>query len=311
MSWRGSDSPEEMPLSVTAGAPAGAIYDRGYRHYQGAREGRSRLIKALMLAGVRRVLGLRRSWKAKVAPWGLLLIAFAPVVAFVGIRVIAGEAVDELIGYAQYLRVVSLVLLLFAASAGPELLCPDRQSNVLALYFTRPLGRSDYLLAKAAALLLVMGLIAVVPMAVLLAGNVLTADGAMTYLGDHLGDVPRILLAGGVLTVFYSVISLAIASLTERRSIAVAVQLGVFLASGIVAGTVFFTARFAGRRWVSLLALQQLPDRFVDWVFGEPFQQGSMAAEAGFTGPAYLVAMGVVCTLAFGLLAWRISRLRA
>ena len=293
------------------GAPAGAIYDRGYRHYQGVREGRSRMIRALVLAGVRRTLGLRRSWKAKVAPWALLVIALAPVVAFVGIRVIAGDAVDELIGYAQYLRVVSLVLLLFAATAGPELLCPDRQSNVLALYFTRPLSRADYLLAKAAALLLVMGLIAVVPQLVLLAGNVLTADSAMTYLGDHLGDLPRILLAGGVLTGYYAVISLAIASLTERRGIAVAVQLGVFLASGTVAGIVFFAARFGGRRWVSLLALQQLPERFVDWVFGEPFQQGSMAAEAGFTGPVYLVAMGVVSALAFALLAWRISRLRA
>jgi len=293
------------------GAPAGAIYDRGYRHYQGVREGRSRMIKALVQAGVRRTLGLRRSWKAKVAPWGLLLIALAPVVAFVGIRVAAGDAVDQLIGYAQYLRIVSLVLLLFAATAAPELLCPDRQSNVLALYFTRPLSRPDYLLSKAAALLLVMALIAVMPMAVLLAGNALTADSAMSYLGDHLGDLPRILLAGGVLTVYYSVISLAIASLTERRSIAVAVQLGVFLASGTVAGIVFFAARFAGRRWVSLLALQQLPDRFVDWVFGEPVQPGSMAAEAGFTGPVYLVAMGVVGALASGLLAWRISRLRA
>jgi ABC-2 type transport system permease protein len=311
MSLRSPQSPEPVPRLAEAGTPAGAIYDRGYRHYQGVREGRSRMIKALVLAGVRRSLGLRRSWKAKVVPWGLLLIALAPVVAFVGIRVAAGSAVDELIGYAQYLRIVSLVLLLFAATAGPELLCPDRQSNVLVLYFTRPLNRSDYLLSKATALLLVMALIAVVPMAVLLAGNVLTADGAMTYLGDHLGDVPRILLAGGVLTVYYSVISLAIASLTERRSIAVAVQLGVFLASGIVAGIVFFAARFEGRRWVSLLALQQLPDRFVDWVFGEPFQQGSMAAAAGFTGPAYLVAMGVVGALAFALLAWRISRLQA
>ncbi len=293
------------------GAPAGAIYDRGYRHYQGVREGRSRMVKALVLAGVRRTLGLRRSWKAKVVPWGLLLIALAPVVTFVGIRVAAGDAVDELIGYAQYLRIVSLVLLLFAATAGPELLCPDRQSNVLALYFTRPLSRSDYLLAKGAALLLVMGLIAVVPLVVLLAGNVLTADAAMTYMGDHLADLPRILLAGGVLTIYYSVISLAIASLTERRSIAVAVQLGVFLASGTVAGIVFFAAHFSGRRWVSLLALQQLPDRFVDWVFGEPFQRGSMAAEAGFTGPAYLVALAVVSALAFCLLAWRVSRLRA
>ncbi len=293
------------------GVPAGAIYDRGYRHYEGIREGRPRMIKALVLAGIRRTLGLKRSWRTKVVPWGLLVIALAPVVAFVGIRVVAGDAVDELIGYAQYLRIVSLVLLLFAATAGPELLCPDRQSNVLALYFTRPLSRADYLLAKAAALLVVMGLIAVLPLIVLLVGNVLTAPAAMTYLGDHLADIPRILLAGCVLTIYYSAISLAIASLTERRSIAVAVQLGAFLASGTVAGIVFFAAHFSGRRWVSLLALQQLPDRFVDWVFGEPLQQGSMAAEAGFTGPVYLVAIVVVTSLACGLLAWRISRLRA
>jgi ABC-2 type transport system permease protein len=292
-------------------APAGAIYDRGYRHYQGVREGRSRMIKALVLAGVRRTLGLRRSWKTKVVPWGLLVVALAPVVAFVGIRVVAGDAVDELIGYAQYLRIVALALLLFAATAGPELLCPDRQSNVLALYFTRPLSRGDYLLAKATALLLVMALIALLPMLVLLAGNVLTADAAMTYLGDHLADVPRILLAGGVLTIFYSAIALAVASLTERRSIAVAVQLGAFLASGTVASIVFFTASFPGRRWLALVALQQLPDRFVDWVFGEPFSQGSMAAQAGFTGPAYLAAIGVVTVLACALLGWRISRLRA
>jgi hypothetical protein len=140
---------------------------------------------------------------------------------------------------------------------------------------------------------------------------VLAADAAMTYLGDHLGDVPRILFAGGVLTIYYSVISLAIASLTERRGIAVAVQLGTFLASGTVAGVVFFAAHFPGRRWVSLLALQQLPDRFVDWVFGEPFQQGSMAAEAGFAGTTYLLAIAAVSSLALVLLAWRISRLRA
>jgi len=43
---------------------------------------------------------------------------------------------------------LAFVLLLFAATAGPELLCPDRRQNVLALIFTRPVTRSDYLLAK-------------------------------------------------------------------------------------------------------------------------------------------------------------------
>lgn len=299
------------PVGRGLQAPAGAIYDRGYRHYDGLREGRSRPVKALVLAGVRRTLGLKRSWRAKVVPWGLLVIALGPVVAFVGIRVVAGNAADELIGYGRYLRIVSLVLLLFSATAGAELLCPDRQSNVLALYFTRPLSRADYLISKAAALLGVMALIALLPMVVLFVGNTFTAPRAVDYLGDHLADVGRILLTGTVLTIFYASVALAVASLSERRSVAVAVLLGIFLVSNIVVGIVFFTTDFPGRRWLTLLALPELVNRFVDWVFGEPLEQGSMAAEAGFGGGVYLVALLVVTALAAALLSWRISRLRA
>jgi ABC-2 type transport system permease protein len=292
-------------------APTGAIYDRGYRHYDGIREGRSRHVKALVVAGLRRTLGLKRPWKAKVVPWGLLVIAFAPVAAFIGIRVVAGESIEELIGYNRYLHIVSAVLLLFSATAGPELLCPDRQSNVLSLYFTRPLSRADYLLAKGAALLLVMALIALLPMVALFLGNTLTAPRAVDYLGDHLADAARILLTGTVLTIFYSSVALAIASLSERRSIAVAVLLGSFLVSNVVVTIVFFTTDFPARRWLTLLALPQLVGRFVDWVFGEPPVRGSMAAEAGFTGPVYLTALLVVTAAAVALLSWRISRLRA
>jgi hypothetical protein len=34
-------------------APAGTIYDRGYRHYEGPREGRGRRVRAIVVAGVR------------------------------------------------------------------------------------------------------------------------------------------------------------------------------------------------------------------------------------------------------------------
>ena len=54
-------------------SPAGTIYDRGYRHHEGPREGRGRRVRAIAVAGVRRVLGLKRNWKTKVVPWGLLV----------------------------------------------------------------------------------------------------------------------------------------------------------------------------------------------------------------------------------------------
>ena len=291
-------------------SPTGTIYDRGYRHYDGPREGRARRLQAIGWAGVRRALGLKRSWKTKVVPFGLLVMAFGPVLAFLGIRLLVGEAAGQFLGYGNYLGIVAVLLLLFAATAGPELLCPDRRSRVLTLVFTRPVTRADYLVAKAGALLLVVGLIALVPLLVLFLGNTLTAPRAGTYLREHLGDVGRILLAGGALTVFYSAVALAVASLTDRRSVATAALLGTFLGSTAVAEVLFFTASFPGKRWLALLALQGLPGRFVEWVFGEAFSQGSMAAQAGFTGPAYLAAMAVVTALATALLAWRVARIQ-
>jgi ABC-2 type transport system permease protein len=292
-------------------SPAGTIYDRGYRHYEGPREGRGRRVRAIAAAGVRRVLGLKRNWKTKVVPFALLVLAFGPVFAFIGARVLVGEAVGEFLGYGRYLRIVAGLLLLFAATAGPELLCPDRRQNVLALIFTRPVTRADYLVAKLAALLAVVGLIALVPLLVLFVGNTLTADSAATYLRENLDDLGRILVAGTALTVFYSVVALAAASLTDRRAVATAGLLGVFLGTSARAKILFVTARFEGRRWVAFLSLGGLPGRFVDWLFGDGFDPGSLADQAGFTGPGYLVAMAVVAAMAGALLTWRVLRLRA
>ncbi|HEY7606238.1 MAG TPA: hypothetical protein VID07_05640, partial [Actinomycetes bacterium] len=118
-------------------------------------------------------------------------------------------------------------------------------------------------------------------------------------------------LAGSVLTVFYSVIALAAASLTDRRAVATAGMLGVMLGSSALANILFFTARFDGRRWVAFLSISGMPGRFVDWLFGDGFDTGTLADQAGFTGPGYLVAMAVVAAVAAAVLGWRVLRLRA
>jgi hypothetical protein len=45
-------------------------------------------------------------------------------------------------------------------------------------------------------------------------------------------------------------------------------------------------------------------------VFGDGFDPGSLAQQAGFTGPAYLAEMAVIVAVAGGVLAWRVLRLR-
>jgi len=295
-------------MSETLRAPGGTIYDRGYRHYDGPREGRSRRVRAIVVASVRRALGLRRSWKAKVVPWGLLVLAFAPAAAFVGIRVVVGEAAGPFIGYGQYLRVVSLLMLLFSATAGPEILCPDRQTHTLTLILTRPVTRADYLVAKLAALALVIGLIALLPMLILFIGNVVTAAHAATYLRHNLGDLGRIVAAGTALTVFFTAISLAAASLTERRSAAIAGLLGTLLGSAAVTNSIYFASSFSGRRWVLLLSPLNQQGRFVTWMFN--LQSGSPSA-TNFAGTTWLAAMLVVVAGSLAVLTWRILRVQA
>ena len=50
-------------------AGAGAVYDRGYRPYDGPRGLRGAARYALYKASIRRALGIRRSWRQKFAPF--------------------------------------------------------------------------------------------------------------------------------------------------------------------------------------------------------------------------------------------------
>ncbi len=67
-------------------ALGGAVYDRGYRPYEGSRGGRAAGRWALWRLTVRRALGLRRSWRQKVLPWTLLGLVTIPAAVDVGVR---------------------------------------------------------------------------------------------------------------------------------------------------------------------------------------------------------------------------------
>ena len=57
----------------------GEVFDLGYQHYDGPREGRFRARTALWVNGVRTALGLGRGAKAKILPTLLFVAAMAPV----------------------------------------------------------------------------------------------------------------------------------------------------------------------------------------------------------------------------------------
>jgi ABC-2 type transport system permease protein len=226
-------------VTIASGTGTGAVYDRGYRPYDGPRGGRSAARMALFRASVRRALGLRRSWRQKVAPLVLLGIVVIPAIVNVGAKYLTrntpGNDVD-LITYREYVG-VSNALLVFVALTAPDLMCPDRRQRVLPLLFARPMTGVDYVVAKVGAMFAILFAFSFFPQIVLFVGQMLVADdGALAYARDNAEVLWQVPLAVAALALFYASIGMAIASLTSRRITAGASIVGVFLVTSIISG---------------------------------------------------------------------------
>lgn len=214
----------------------GAVYDRGYRPYEGERGGRGAARAALYRASVRRALGLRREWRQKVAPFVLLAIAVVPAVVNVGVKYLTRDTPAkgiEFFTYRDYVG-VSNTLLVFVALTAPDIICPDRRQRVLPLIFARPLTGLDYVIAKVGTMASILFAFSMIPQIVLFVGQMLVStDGALTYLRDNADVLWKVPVAVGLLAIYYATIGVAVASLTARRIIAGATIIGLFLVTSI------------------------------------------------------------------------------
>jgi ABC-2 type transport system permease protein len=217
----------------------GAVYDRGYRPYDGPRGRRGAATFALYKASIRRALGLRRSWRQKVAPFVLLGVVTIPAIVNVGVAYITRDQplndVVEIVSYREYVG-VSSALLLFVALVAPDVICPDRRQRVLPLMFARPLTGADYVLAKLGAIATILFAFSFIPQVVLFVGNMLVSNSALDYFTGHLDVLWKVPAAVIVLALYYAVIGVAISSLTDRRIVAGASIIGLFLVTSISAG---------------------------------------------------------------------------
>ncbi len=210
------------------------VFDLGYQHYTGQREGRNRARFAVFENGVRTVLGIGRGGRAKILPVGLFIAVMTPAVVFViilsFIDSLAGDgAADFIPGPGDYYSIVSVILIIFGAIMAPELLCPDRRDNVLPLYLVRPLTSTDYVLARFLAFFVIVLALVYAGQIVLQAGLILTASEPVDYVRDNWLDVPRILLVGALIALFISVAPLAVAAFTTRRAYAAAFVIAAWL----------------------------------------------------------------------------------
>ena len=217
----------------------GEVFDLGYQHYDGPREGRMRALKALLVNGMRTALGLGRGSRAKVLPILLFVAAISPAVilALVASQIDTLAGPDVVVpGHADYFRIVSVILFLFSAIIAPELLCPDRKDGVIHLYLVRSLTATVYVAGRWLAFFSITLALVYSGQVVLLVGFVLAAADPVQYLQDNWLDIPRFLAAGLAVAAFTTTVPLAVSAFTTRRAYATVIVIGLYIISAAVSG---------------------------------------------------------------------------
>ncbi|HZQ77515.1 MAG TPA: hypothetical protein VFE55_09310 [Acidimicrobiia bacterium] len=287
-------------------AARGAVYDRGYRPYDGPRGGRAAAVLALYKASVRRAIGLRRSWRQKFLPLGLLAVVSVPAAVNVGIGYATRNSPLEGFSFFTYREYVgvSSALLLFVAVCAPDVVCPDRRQRVLPVIFARPLTGSDYVLAKLGAIASLVFAFSILPQVLLYVGQTLVSkEGSLHYVSHHADVLWKVPVAVAALAVYYAALSLAVSSLTARRIVAGASVFGLVIVSSVVAHILDNAGVLGGRG--PLFNLLGLPLVVRDLVFLGHVHPQSPAA--GVPGAGVLGVAGYVAVVAVsvGVLLWR------
>ncbi|WP_117215104.1 ABC transporter permease [Allorhizocola rhizosphaerae] len=262
------------------------IHDIGYQRYTGPRLGRAYATRSLFVHGLRAAFGLGRSAKAKIFPWTV-----AGLIGVIALIFAVAAAQGEEVSYQDLPQVASVLILVFLAVVAPELVSRDLRNKTLPLYFSRPIHRRDYALAKLASLTCAVWLILAGPLTLIFAAG---AFGG----GDVWTDV-RGLLSGYAVAAFYAVIfsalALLIASIASRRAIAAGAIAAVFLVTLPVVGVLMEVGEGTVEQLAPLGSPVMLPEGIRTWVF----HTGEL--EIGGFGPLY-GAVGVLLPLACALL---------
>jgi ABC-2 type transport system permease protein len=272
----------------------GVIHDIGYQRYTGPRLGRGYGVRSLYGQSLRGAFGLGRGAKAKVFPW--IVVGLLTVIAVVLVAVLTQSPVINM-PYLEFPQEIGVLMVLFCAVVAPELVSRDLRSGVLSLYFSRPITRADYPLAKLAAMVSGLFLIVALPLFIMFLGVAFSVD-TLGAVWTELGRFGKGLAGAAMYATLYGALSLLIASLAGRRAVAAALVVAGFLVTTPVYGVLSNLGDASLQQLAGLASPLTLIAGVVGWVF-------SSDTDIGGYGPVYaLTALGVVA-VCVGLLLLR------
>ncbi|HZM94010.1 MAG TPA: ABC transporter permease subunit [Vicinamibacterales bacterium] len=269
------------------------IHDQGYQRYQGQRVPVGRAWWTM--ARMHLITAFKRRW--------FLLLVFAGWARFLGYAafyIIGPVFIPQMASFAQtnpqtfrnFLNGQGFFVFLITIVLG-GLIADDRRANALQLYLSKPVTRIEYILGKAAPLLiLILGLTLVPALCLILLQIVFS--GSVSFLANNLFLLPAITLASLVRALLSTFMILALSSLSKsRRFVAI-----------MYAGIIFFTlamqqvlrAITGSRAWAAI-APSNMMDVFTDWIFRVRTPQPV---------PVYVAVLVIVGLIA--LSAWILER---
>ena len=286
----------------------GTVYDLGYAPHEGPRLGRRGAMSATIKDGIRRVLGLRRRARKKILPWGLFAVALLPAVAFIGLafflETFAPEFDSPFGGHSQYFGLAAPIMMIFTVFVGPELLIPDREEGVLAVYSSRPIRAADYLIARGTSLAIAIGGFLVVPQLFLYVGlAAIDTDGFAESLIEQWPDLWRIFATSVAFLVGYGALALVVSVYARRIATASGTLFGVLFGSFILLSILVESGSFTGSRYSAVFAFLQHPFVIRDWIWDQP-SPDTIPANADF-GPMMSLIVIALTAVAAGWLALR------
>ena len=204
--------------------------------------------------------------------------------------------------YGDFFGFIFVIEGIFVATIAPEMLCPDRRENVLTLYFSRAITRLDYVLAKLAATAILTLTLSFIPAAILWLFRNLLADAPLAALTDNVGDLARIALAGGLISLYLGAIGLVIASFTGRKVIAIPVIIvGYLVTEGFVDTIAYALGDNRIADWITFLSPATISNNLAYSLF--PPQVGLDGIP--FTWWAYAAGMAASIIIAGAVMIWR------
>ncbi|MFC9675850.1 MULTISPECIES: ABC transporter permease [unclassified Streptomyces] len=212
--------------SLTPAGEQTRIHNIGYRHYDGPRLGRAYARRSLFSQSLRGAYGLGRSAKSKVLPMLLFVVMCVPALIMVAVAVTT-KMKDLPVDYTRYAILLQAVVGLYLASQAPQSVSRDLRFKTVPLYFSRPIERGDYVLAKFAAMTSALFALTAAPLIVLYVGALL----AKLDFAEQTKGFAQGLVSVALLSLLFAGIGLVVSAVTPRRGFGIAAVIAVMTIS--------------------------------------------------------------------------------